>query len=167
MAKRELTKLDGKAVMEEAERDQQVYKLKASWRRFQIFAGILMCLLVIGLPFGIWFIVAANRSQVGIGKEGFAFRMFRTRTWAWRDIESFSVGTLNASGMGGGLVGLALASSVTARTEGLRGPLLMKLVDRKWPAQLPAHQIERSVAMAREMERRTGLTIFPPETAAK
>ena len=165
MAKHVLTKLDGKAILAEGEATQQSYRLKPGWRKMMIFAGVLCCILIIGLPFGIWIIIAAGKARMAIGQEGFALKIFGTKAWAWKDIESISVGQLSGAAMGGGLVGLALASAVSARTEGLRGPLLLKLKDRKWPHQIPAHQIERSVAMAREMERRSGLTIFPPEEA--
>jgi len=163
MAKHVLTKLDGKAILAEGERNQQSYRLKASWRKLMIFAGVLCCILVILLPLGIWIIVAAGKARLAIGEQGFAFKLYGTRTYAWQDIEAITPGALGASAMGGGLVGVALASAVSARSEGLRGPLFIKLKGHKWPGQIPAHQIEGSVAMAREMERRSGLTIFPPE----
>lgn len=165
MAKHVLTKLDPKAILEEGERTGQSYPLKASWRRFMRFAGILCCLLVIGLPFGIYIIIAAGKARVALGEEGFVLKIFGSRAWAWKDIDSFTAGTLDGSAMGGGLIGLAVASAVAARTEGMRGPIYFKLKDRRMPLMMPAHQVERSVAMAREMERRSGLQIFPPETA--
>ncbi|MCC6624925.1 MAG: hypothetical protein IT385_27005 [Deltaproteobacteria bacterium] len=167
MAKHVLTKLDGKALLAEGERTQQSYKLKPSWRRMIIFAGVLCCLLVILIPLGIWLIIAAGKARLAIGEEGFAFKLYGTRTYAWKDIEAITPGAIGAAAMGGGLVGVALASAVSARTEGLRGPLFIKLKGHKWPGQIPAHWIADSVAMAREMERRSGLTIFPPEPAAK
>lgn len=167
MAKHVLTKLDKKTVLEEAARTNQVYPLKASWRKFTKFAAVLCCLLIITIPLGIWMWIMANKAHVAIGEEGFALKLFGTRTWAYKDIESFSAAGLGGHAMGGGLVGVALASAVSARSEGLRGPLMIKLKDRKIPNQIPAHQIQRSVAMARELEKRTGLEIFPPEAEAK
>lgn len=165
MAKHVLTKLDKNALLEEGERTGQVYPLKASWRRFMKFAGVLCCLLIVLIPLGVWIFIAANKARVAIGEEGFAVKIFGTATYAWKDIESFSAAGLGAGAMGGGLVGLALASAVSARTEGLRGPLFVKLKDRRIPLQVPAHQLENSVAMAREIEKRSGLAIFPPEPA--
>lgn len=166
MAKHVLTKLDTKALLEEAARNGSVYPLKPGWRKFQKFAAVLTCLLVITLPLGIWLWIAANKAHVAIGEEGFALKMFGTKSWAWRDVESFTPVKLGAAAMGGGLVGLAMASAVSARTEGLRGPLMFKLKDRRMPQQIPAHQIDNSVAMARELEQRSGLEIFPPEAEA-
>jgi len=166
MAKHVLTKLNAKAIVEEGDRTGQSYPLKASWRRFMRFAGVLCCLLVILLPLGIWIFIAAGKARMSLGQEGFALKMFGTRAWAWKDVDSITPGALGAHAMGGGLVGLALASAVSARTEGLRGPLNLKLKGSRWPIQLPAHQIENSLVMAREMERLGGVTIFPPEKAA-
>lgn len=167
MAKHILTKLDKKVVLEEAARTDQVYPLKDSWRKFMKSTAVLCCLLVITIPFGIWIWIAANKAHVAIGQEGFALKIFGTRTWAYKDIASFTAAGLGGHAMGGGLVGVALASAVSARSEGLRGPLMIKLKDRKIPNQIPAHQIQRSVAMARELEKRTGLEIFPPEAEAE
>ncbi len=163
MAKHILTRLDPKALLEEGARSQQTYPLKASWRRYMRFAAVLTCLLVITLPLGIWMWIAAGKAHVALGQEGFAFKLFGTKAWAWKDIEKFDVSSLSGSTMGGGLIGIALASAVSARTDGLKGPLLMKLKGRKLPIQIPAHQIDGSVAMAREIEARSGLAIFPPE----
>lgn len=165
MAKHVLTKLDPKVILEEGARTQQVYKLKPSWRRYMRFAAILTCLLVITLPLGIWMYIVAGKAHVALGQEGLALKLFGTKAWAWTDIEKFDVSSLSGSAMGGGLIGIALASAVSARTDGLKGPLMMKLKGRKMPVQIPAHQIDGSVAMAREIEARTGLSIFPPETA--
>lgn len=166
MAKHALTQLDRNAVLEEADRTGKVYRLKKGWRRYQKFAGVLCCLLIITIPLGIWIFVAANKARIGLGKDGFVLKMFGTKAVAWNDIEKFTAAKLGSSAMGGGLVGLALASAVSARTEGLRGPLWVKLKDRKMQVQIPAHSIENSVAMAREMERLSGLEIFPPEEPA-
>ncbi len=163
MAKHLLTKLDAKAIIAEGEQTNQTYKLKQSWRRFMKFAGVLCCLLIITIPLGIWFFIAAGKAKIALGQEGFAVRLLGTKAYAWRDIEALTPGQLGAHAMGGGLVGLALASAVSARSEGLRGPLFLKLKDRKLPHLIPAHQIENSVAMARQMERLSGLTIFPPD----
>ncbi len=163
MAKYVLTQLDKKALLEEGARNNQVYPLKPSWRKLQKFAAILCCLLVILIPLGIWMWIAANKAHVAIGQEGFALKLYGTKAWAFKDIEGFTPVKLGAHAMGGGLVGLALASAVSSRTEGLKGPLMFKLKGRKLPHQIPAHQIEGSVAMAREIETRTGLEIFPPE----
>ncbi|MFT7679481.1 MAG: hypothetical protein ACI8QC_003483 [Planctomycetota bacterium] len=163
MAKHVLTKLDKEALLHEGERAKQVYPLKASWRKLMKFAAVLCCLLVVLFPLGIWIWIVAGKARVAIGQEGFAVKMYGTQTYAWKDIDSFIPVKLGAHAMGGGLVGLALASAVSSRTAGLRGPLMLKLKGRKLPVQIPAHQIENSVQMAREIERLSGLTIFPPE----
>jgi hypothetical protein len=169
MAKHVLTKLDRNAILAEADASGQVYRLKSGWRKMQIFAGILCCLLILGIPLGIWIIVAAKKARVALGKDGVVFKALGTASWAWNDIESFSLGNMHMNvggGLAGALVGAAVSSAVSARTEGLRGPIVIKLKDRRLPHMLPAHQVENSVAMAREMERLSGLTIFPPAPEA-
>jgi hypothetical protein len=166
MAKHPLTRLDSKAILEEAAQTGQIYKLKAGWRRFQTFAGLLLCLLILTLPLGIWFIVTVRNAKVGLSKDGFTLKALGTRTWAWCDIESFSVGHTHTrlnigGGLVGALVGAAVSSAIAARSEGLRGPIYITLKGRRFPQMFPAHLIERSIAMAEEMERLSGRPIFP------
>lgn len=159
------TKLDGKQVLADAENNGQLYRIKSGWKGFMIFAGVLMCLLVITIPLGIWFFVMASKARVGLNDEGFAVKWFTTKGYRWEDIEAFAPVALNfhvhGQGLIGAVVGIAASAAVSARTEGLKGPLGFKLKGKRMFIQMPAHAIERSVAMAEEMERRTGLVIFP------
>lgn len=158
-----MAKLDGKAMLEEADKSGRIYRIKSSWKKTFIFAGVLMCLLVITIPVGIWFFLIPGKARVGMTDEGFAIKWFGTRAYRWEDIEAFQPQHFNISGHGvvGALAGVAIA----AKTEGLKGPLSFKLKGKKMWTQMPAHAIERSAEMAREMEQHTGLTILPEEPA--
>lgn len=165
-----MIKLDKKALLEEAERDGQVYRIKSGWKKYFIFAGVLMCLLVLTLPLGIWFFFIAKNARLGIAEKGFVLKWMGTLAVAWEDIDSFVPVPLHFHASGGGLVGAlaaaAASAAVAAKTEGLKGPLQFKIKDKWGTKMIPAHAIENSVAMAKEMEKRTGLTIFPPEEEA-
>lgn len=167
-----MTKLNAKEQLAKADESGQIYRIKSSWKKLMIFAGVLMCLLVITIPLGIWFFFIAKSARLGITDEGFAIKWFGKKAWAWSDIESFRRAPLNFYASGGGLVGAlaaaAASSAVSKRTQGLNGPLSFKVHGKKLWQQIPAHAIDRSFEMAQEMERRTGLEILPrPAEAAE
>lgn len=160
-----MEQLDPKRLLAEAESNGRVFKIKSGWRGFMYFAAVLMCILIITLPVGIWFIVVARRARVGLTDEGFAVSWFLTRAYAWGDIESFEPQRLNLSAGGqGGLVGaLAVAAAgavIAKKTQGLKGPLMFKLKGKRGQKALQAHAIENSVEMAQQMERHTNLVIL-------
>ena len=70
---------------------------------------------------------------------------------------------MNAGTFGGGLVGVATAAAVKARTQGLKGPLNIKVKGKRFPLAIPAHTIEDSLHMATEMERLSGMPFLPAE----
>jgi hypothetical protein len=53
---------------------------------------------------------------------------------------------------------------VSKKTEGLKGPLQFRLRGKKMPRMIPAHTIENSLEMARQMEQLSGLPILPRES---
>ena len=65
------------------------------------------------------------------------------------------------SGMafGGGLVGVAAAAAVKKKTVGVKGPIHLKVKDRKRPFMIPAHTIQNSMEMLEEMQRLSGVTV--------
>lgn len=155
--------IDGKALIALAQSVGQFYPMKKSWRNLQTFAGVLSCLLVLTIPIGIWIIVRARKAGIGINEEGFAFRYLTTVAFRWDEVESITLSNLSGMEFGGGLVGLAAASAVKKRTEGLKGPIHIKLKAKRVPRMIPAHTIEDSVRMAMEMERLSGITFIPEE----
>ena len=156
-------KLDGKVLLEQAEYARQIYPTKDAWRRLQIFAGVLCCLMIFTIPLGIWIIVRAKNARAGLTSEGFAFTYLTTVAYRWTDIESFSVGNMDASMYGGGLIGLAAASAVKKKTQGLKGPLFFKVKGNKRNLMIPAHTLDNSVEMAMEMERLSGISFLTGE----
>jgi hypothetical protein len=128
---------------------------------------VLCCLLIIGLPLGIWIIIAGRGTRIGLTDEGFAFKGIGSHGFRWDAIEAFrldgSVAGLRHHGVGG-VIGNVVVKAATAVGSGLKGRLNYKLKGKGWRF-IPAHTIEGSVAMAEEMERRTGLQIFPKEEA--
>ncbi|TNF38036.1 MAG: hypothetical protein EP329_01530 [Deltaproteobacteria bacterium] len=159
------TKAEGKQWLAEAEQNGQLYRIKSGWKGMMIFAGVLTCLLVITLPLGIWMFFVAKNARVGITDKGFAISWFGTSAFRWDELEAFRPVALNfhvhGGGLVGALVGVAASAAVSARTEGLKGPLGYKLKGKRMFREMPAHAIENSVAMAQEMEKHSGLTIFP------
>jgi hypothetical protein len=162
-------KLDVKETIAKAEKEGSVYLIKGTWKKLFIFAGVLSCLLVVTIPLGIWIIMMAKKSRVGLTDEGFAFQGLGSWAWRWEDVEEFRASDtmpMNAGGgLVGGLVGAAISTAVSAKSQGLKGPLRFKIKDKRGWKLLPAHTIQNSAEMAVEMERRTGLPIFPQPAA--
>ena len=59
-------------------------------------------------------------------------------------------------------MGAAISTAVAAKTQGLKGPLRFKVKGGGWKI-IPAHTIQNTYEMAREMEKRTGLKILPAD----
>lgn len=156
-------KLDGKALLEQAELTGRVFRMKSGWRKAQIFAGICCCILIITIPLGIWIIVRAKNAKVGLTEEGFAFTYLGTIAHRWEEIESITPVAMSGATFGGGLVGVAAAAAVSKKTRGLKGPLQIKLKNKRMPKAIPAHTIENSLEMARQMEQLSGISFLPPE----
>lgn len=156
-----MDKHERKALLEIADMNGSVYRVKSGWTRSQIFAGVACCILILTIPLGIWIIICAKRARMGLTNEGFAFTYLGTIAARWSDIESMTLSGMNASTFGGGLVGLAAASMVKSKTQGLKGPIHVKLKDKRMPLIIPAHTIENSYEMAREMERLSGISFLP------
>lgn len=155
--------IDGKALLALAESVGQFYPMKKGWRNYQIFAGVLTCLLVVTIPLGIWIIVRAGKAGIGINEEGFAYRYLTTMAFRWDEVEAITLSGMTGAEFGGGLVGLAAASAVKKRTTGLKGPIQIKLKGKKMLRMVPAQMIENSVKMARDMERLSGITFLPEQ----
>jgi hypothetical protein len=154
--------LDPEALFVEAARTGQVYRTKRGWQTALTLVGVGMCALIVTLPLGIWFIVAARRGSVAVGDEGFAIKRFLTRAYRWTDIESVRLGAIEAASAGniaGDLIGAAVTGAISARTEGLKGPLVFKLKGQRGERAIAAQTLERSRELAAELERRTGLQI--------
>jgi len=155
--------IDKKALMASAEENGRFYPMKGGWRGMQTFAGVLCCLLIITIPLGIWIIVKSRKAGLGITGEGFAYRYLTTIAARWEDVESITLSSMSGAEFGGGLVGLAAASAVKAKTTGLKGPLYFKVKGRKLGMMVPAQMLDNSVEMALEIERLSGVTFLPEE----
>ena len=127
------------------------------------FSAVLICLLIVTIPIGIWIFSIAGKARLGIGREGFAMKWFTTAAYRWSDIESIQLSDLPTNAWGHGLVGAVARAAVVARTEGLKGPLFVKVRGKFDRVGIPAHQLQNSAEMAQEMERRTGFQILPAE----
>ncbi|MCP4647637.1 MAG: hypothetical protein GY852_07870, partial [bacterium] len=143
-------KLNGKMLLEQAENGGKIYPTKDSWRKLQIFAGILTCVMIIPIPLGILIIMRARKARVGLTAEGFAFTYLTTVAYRWSDIESFTVSGMSGSMYGGGLIGAATAAAVKNKTQGLKGPLSFKIKGKRGQKMIPAHTIANSMEMAME-----------------
>ncbi len=156
-----ITKLDSKSLFVQAEQSGRIFRMKSGWRRMQIFAGVICCLPVITIPLGIWIIIRANKARMGLTEEGFAFTYLTTVAYRWSDIESFTLSRMSSSMFGGGLVGAAAAATVQKKTQGLKGPLQFKVKGKRSLRMIPAHTIENSMEMARQIELLSGISFLP------
>lgn len=165
-----MVKLDAKALLAEAESKGLVFKMKSGWRKAMYFAGVLSCLPILTIPFGIWIFVMARRACVAVADRGFVVRSFTTRAFAYEDVESFTPTGMHMHVHGGGLVGAlagaAVQAVVEAKTQGVKGPIEFKLKGKWMPLQIPAHTVENSVAMVQALEQRSGRSILPPAAPA-
>ena len=64
---------------------------------------------------------------------------------------------------GGGLVGMAAAATVSKKNQGLKGPITLKLKGKRMPKVIPAHTIENSLEMARQVELLSGISFLPDQ----
>jgi hypothetical protein len=158
-------KLDARELLERAELSGRTYRMKSGWRKMQIFAGVITCLLIVTIPLGIWIIIRAKNARIGLTEEGFAFRYLGTLAHRWEEIESITPVAMSGATFGGGLVGVAAAAAVAKKTQGLKGPLQIKLRGKRMPRSIPAHTIENSLEMARQMEHLSGISFLPVEGA--
>jgi hypothetical protein len=84
------------------------YRLHSGARSANTVVGVLCCLLVVGIPLGIWVFVRAAAARVKLGAEGLsAANVFASTNWAWRDVER--LGVLRVQVVTGGGIGGALA----------------------------------------------------------
>jgi hypothetical protein len=153
-----------RSLLERAEMTGRVFPMKSSWRKAQIFSGILTCFLIITIPLGVWIILRARKAKVGITEEGFVFTYLTTLGYHWNEIEEFRVSAMSGTTFGGGLVGAAAAAAVKKKTEGLKGPLQFKVKGKRGFKMIPAHTIENSMEMARQMEQLSGISFLPQES---
>jgi hypothetical protein len=150
------------ALFVEAALTGQVYRTKRGWKTALTLIGVGMCALIVTIPLGIWFIVAARRGSVALGEEGFAIKRFLTRAYRWQDIESLRLGTIGAGTSGnvaGDLIGAAVTGAIEARTAGLKGPILFRLKGQRGERAIATQSIESSAKLKAELERRTGLHV--------
>ena len=157
--------LDARELLVQAAEHGKVYGIKAGWRSYLETKGWLTCLLIITLPLGLWLVMNAKRFRVGVTDEGFVIRWFGLRAYAWSEIETFRPLEPMYSDLGQSIFGTVasatLGSSVDTRTMSLTGPLRFKRKgDDVW-TMIQAHQLENSLDLAREIEARTGMPLFP------
>ena len=160
-----MKQLDPQAILAQAEANGKIYPMKSGWRKFMWFAVFLMAILVITIPIAIWFGIVARRGRVGITDEGFAVSWFTNKAYAWEDIESFEQQRMHMSAGGqGGLIGAlvvaAASEAIASKSKGLNGPIIFKLKGKRGQKFIPAHSIENSLEMAKEMEQHTGLALL-------
>jgi hypothetical protein len=161
-----MVKLDANALLAEAASKGLVFKMKSGWRKAMYFAGVLSCLPIITIPFGIWIILMARRACVAVADRGFVVRSFTTNAYAYEDIERFTPMGLHMHVSGGGLVGAlagaAVGAAIEVKTEGVKGPIQFKVKGKWVPLQIPAHTCENSMAMVQAIEQRSGHAILAP-----
>jgi hypothetical protein len=154
-----------RSLLERAEMTGRTFPMKNSWRKAQVFAGVLTCFLILTIPLGVWMIMRARKARVGISEEGFVFTYLTTFGYHWNEIEEFHVSGMSGMTFGGGLIGVAAAAAVQKKTVGLKGPLQFKVKGKRGLKMIPAHTIENSLEMARQMEQLSGIQFLPQDSS--
>jgi hypothetical protein len=162
-----MAKIDKKAWIAQAQAAGTIYPVKKGWRKTQMFAAILMCLLIIGIPFGIWMIFRIRKAHAGVTPEGFYMHLYGTNAVRWEDVEDMRMGQFRVHVQGGGLVGAlagaAVAHAVEKRTLGLKGPIEYKLKGKRMWRMFPANMVENSADLGLLAEQRTGARFVPDD----
>lgn len=159
--------IDKKAWIAQAQAAGTVYPVKAGWRKTQMFAAVLTCLLIITIPLGVWMIMRIRKAHAGTTPEGFYLNLYGTNAVRWSDISELRLGNLNIHVQGGGLVGalagVAVSAAVAKRTVGLKGPIQYKLNGKRMWRMFPAHMIDNSVEFGLQVEQQTGIRFLPDD----
>ena len=90
--------------------ETRVYHVHAGAKTAYTVVGVLVSLLVITIPLGIWIIVASRRARVTLDERGFRVKMFGTISLPWDQIAR--VGLLRISVQGGGVAGILVKKKV-------------------------------------------------------
>ncbi len=91
---------------------EKTYKLRTSHRNFCIFMGVLCCVLVVMIPFGIMMFWLATQPRITITDQHLIVRWFGTRTIPWADIASLRVaGTQGVQAAAQGPISYTLKSN--------------------------------------------------------
>jgi hypothetical protein len=101
------------------------YPLHAGARSALNITAVLCCLLIVGIPLGVWIFVRARSARVALTDEGAsATNVFSSTAFAWRDVARLGllkVAVVTGGGMGGALarqkVGGDEATHIVARTN--------------------------------------------------
>jgi hypothetical protein len=132
--------------------EAKVYRLSKKWRTICIVLGVVCCLLIVMIPFGILMFVLAAKARIVMYDDRVEIKWMGTRKIAWSDFERLSQGTASVHGAGavGAMVGAALIS----------GPITYKLKNQKdVGSRIAVHWHENAPEILQEMQRRTGLQI--------
>ena len=155
------TTIDYEAALDQARASGHFYGFTPFWRWAFNICGLFMGLSIIGIPLTVWMFRLTANGGAGLTQEGLVFKGMSKFHCPWDDIEEFRVAKINVAS--GGLVGAGIKAASESNKASLKGPLSIKITGKKSWELLPAHTLAGTVAMAYELERRTGLRILTPE----
>ena len=128
------------------------YPLHEGARSALRITGVLCCLLVIGIPLGIWLFVRAGKARVALTDEGLsATNAFASTAFAWRDVAR--LGLLKIAIVTGGGMGGALARQRVGGDEATH--VVVRLADGKLRSFMVS-AYENMAEIVDVVERRTG-----------
>jgi len=157
-----LAALSDRDIIADADAAGTTYKLARRWKITCVFLGVLCCLLIVLIPFGVVMFILAGKARMTVTDEALVVRWLGTRVLRWEDFEAFKQQPFRMVGGVGGL-GLAGAVAVGAAkgvaSSFVSGPVSYKLKSKRMWGNLAVHWHERSGELASAIEERTGLSI--------
>ena len=131
----------------------KTYAMSKKWKTICIVLGVLCCLLIVMIPFGIVMFVLASKARITIADEDITIWWLGKRTIRWDEFKELRQGTASVHGLG--LVGAVAGAAL------LSGPLTYEL---KRPTghkrgNIAVHWHENAAEIVAEMTRRTGKPI--------
>lgn len=130
----------------------KTYRLSSKWLKFIYGFGILCCILVVTIPFGIMMFWLGKKAHITTTEEGVTIWYMGTRNIKWDEFEWLKQGVTSVSGLGivGAVAGAAL----------IKGPMIYKLKSQKrGGARIAVNMHENAAEIVRTFEARTGLSL--------
>ncbi len=130
----------------------KTYRLSKGTRTVINITGVVCCLLVVMIPFGIMMFWLGKKAHITTSEEGVVVWYLGTRDIKWDEFEWLKQGRLSVSGLG--VIGAAAGAAL------IKGPMLYKLKSQKrGGARIAVSWHENAAEIVATFEARTGLSL--------
>lgn len=138
-----------------------VFKLSSGARTAMIVVGVLSCLLIVGIPLGVYVFWRLGRARIELTSEQFiAVEMFSSTQFAWSDVARLGIFTFAVAGQG---VAGAVAREGAGGNEATHLAVKLKSGAEK---RVMVSRFERWQDILDEVEQRANLPFEKLETGA-